>query len=74
MNTAAHTDLSAYAGEDHIAIFNPRHEVIVSLTDHLIIFITDQYTSKYKLFSLTNIEATVYWKRQRRSKHYIKFI
>jgi len=49
MNTAAHTDLSAYAGEDHIAIFNPRHEVIVSLTDHLIILllISTQVSTNY---------------------------
>ena len=49
MNTAAHTDLSAYAGEDHIAILNPRHEVIVSLTDHLIILllISTQVSTNY---------------------------
>ena len=49
MNIAAHTDLSAYAGEDHIAIFDPRHEVIVSLTDHLIILllISTQVSTNY---------------------------
>ena len=49
MNIADHTDLSAYAGEDHIAIFDPRHEVIVSLTDHLIILllISTQVSTNY---------------------------